>query len=151
MLVYLTCNVAWCTRYVIIFMDDNADNADVPRVKKTQMQRYIYAWQDTMDGPLEIILQEESMWYPFYVHNFYIHKDAKLQKAFCTCFRLPYQQFLTLLETICKDKLFVRWCGYKKNNKKVLPVELFVLVLLRYLGCGWTFDDYKVGAVLIKN
>jgi hypothetical protein len=41
------------------FMDDNADNADVPRVKRTQTQHCIYVWQDTVDGPLEIIPPEE--------------------------------------------------------------------------------------------
>ncbi len=51
--------------------------------KKTRTQRYIYAWRDTEDGPLEIILPEQSLWYKFYVRNFYINEDAKLQKAFC--------------------------------------------------------------------
>jgi hypothetical protein len=39
------------------FMDDNADDADVPRVKKTQTQHYIYAQWDMVDGPLEIFHQ----------------------------------------------------------------------------------------------
>jgi hypothetical protein len=81
-LAYLTCNVAWWTRYIVIFMDNNADNADVPREKKTQMQHYISLRQDTADNPLEIIPPEELMWYHFHVRNFDINEDAKLQKAF---------------------------------------------------------------------
>jgi hypothetical protein len=65
------------------FLDDMAD---VPRVKRTQMQRFILARRDSVDGPLEIIPPEESMWYCFYVCIFYIVKDAKLQKAFRSCF-----------------------------------------------------------------
>jgi hypothetical protein len=46
------------------------------------MQRFVYARRDTEDGPLEIIPPEDSMWYKFYVRNFYINQDAKLAKAF---------------------------------------------------------------------
>ena len=70
-------------------MDNNAGNTAAPRVPKTCMQHFIYAWRDTEDGPLEIIPPEDSMWYKFYVRNFYINEDAKLVKAFCNCFCLP--------------------------------------------------------------
>jgi hypothetical protein len=66
--------------------------------KITQMQRYIYAGRDTEDGPLEIIPPQESLWYRFYVQNYYINEDVKLQKAFRLCFRLPYTQYLELLQ-----------------------------------------------------
>jgi len=97
--------------------------------------------QDTEDGPLEIIHPEESLWNKFYIHNFFITQDAKLVKAFRNRFRLPYPQFLELVDDIRSNDLFNRWCGYKSNNKRVLPVELLILGLLRYLGRGWTFDD----------
>jgi hypothetical protein len=42
-------------------------------------------------------------------------------------------------------------CGYKKNNKKVSPVELLVLDLHRYLGCGWTFNDSEESTVINKD
>jgi hypothetical protein len=47
-------------------MANNADNAavgDACQVSKTRMQRFVYAWWDTEDGPLEIIPPEDSMWY----------------------------------------------------------------------------------------
>ncbi len=104
-----------------------------------------------MDGPLEIIPPEELMWYLVNVCNFSISKDAKLQKSIRNPFRLPYQQFLELVEIICKDGLFVRWCGLKKNNKNVSPVELLVLGLLCYIGHGWTFDDCKESTAIDKD
>ena len=104
-------------------------------------QCFVYARWDTEDGPLEIIPPEESMWYKFYVLNFFITQDAKLAKAFRNRFRLPYPQFLELVEDIRSNDLFDQWCGYKSNNKRVSPVELLILGLLRYLGRGWTFDD----------
>jgi len=68
-------------------MADNANNnavdADACLVsKKTRTQRFVYARRDTEDGPLEIIPPKDSMWYKFYVRNFYINQDAKLAKAF---------------------------------------------------------------------
>ncbi len=43
------------------------------------------------------------------------------------------------------------WCGFKSNNKKVSPVGLLVLGLLRYLGCGWTFDDCEESTAIDKE
>ncbi len=50
---------------LLFLMDDNTDNADAPRAPKTGIQCFIYARRDTLDGPLEIIPPEESMWYKF--------------------------------------------------------------------------------------
>jgi hypothetical protein len=129
---------------LLFLMVDNADNAvdaDARLVSKTRTQRFVYARRDTEDGPLEIIPPQDSMWYKFYVCNFYINQDAKIANAFRNRFRLPYPQFLELVEDICSNDLFNRWCGHKSNNKKVSLVELLLLGLLRYLSRGWTFDD----------
>ncbi len=122
-------------------MANNAVDADAHRVLKMRKQRFVYARRDMDDRPLEIIPPEESMWYKFYVHNFFINQDAKLAKAFRNRFRLPYPQFLELVEDIRSNNLFDQWCRYKSNNKKVSPVELLLLGLLRYLGREWTFND----------
>ncbi len=61
--------------------DNNACDFGL-KEKKTQTQHYIYARRDTEDGPLEINPPQESLWYCFYVHNFYIYEDDKLQRAF---------------------------------------------------------------------
>ena len=104
------------------------------------MQHFVYAQQDTEDGPLEIILPEDSMWYKFYIRNFYINQDAKLVKVFCNRFHLQYPQFLELVEDIHSNDLFDRWYGYKSNYKKVSPVEFFILGLLCYLS-RWSWVD----------
>jgi len=116
-----------------------------------RMQRYIYARWDTEDGPLEIIPPQESLWYHFYVQNYYIKEDVKLQKAFRLHFRIPYKQYLELVQLVHSNERFDRWCGSKSNNKKVSPVELLVLGSLRYLGCGWTFDDCEESTAIDKE
>jgi hypothetical protein len=128
----------------------NTVNADA-REPKTQTQRFVYARWDTEDGPLEIIPPEEFMWYKFYVCNFYITQDTKLAKAFRNRFCHPYPQFLQLVEDIRSKDLFDRWCGYKSNNKKVSPVELLMLGLLRYLSRGWTFDDCEESTAIDQD
>jgi hypothetical protein len=58
-------------------------------------------------------------------------------------FRIPYFNYLEVLQWIRDDTRFARWCGVKCNNKMSSPIELLVLGLLRYLGRGWTFDDIE--------
>ena len=75
----------WCTSIVIslggagvlsLFTEDNNDIFGfLLKEKKTRPQRYIYARRDTEDGPLEIIPPAESLWFRFYVRNFYINED----------------------------------------------------------------------------
>jgi hypothetical protein len=103
------------------------------------------------DGPLEIIPPQESLWYRFYVRNFYIYEDEKLLKAFRRRFRLPYTQYQELCDLVTSNDLFDRWCGHRKNNKKVSPMDLLVLGSLRYLGRGWTFDDCEELTAIDKD
>jgi hypothetical protein len=63
-------------------VDDDNECDFGHKEKKTQTQRYIHARRDTEDGPLEIIPPQESLWYRFYIRNFYIYEDEKLLKAF---------------------------------------------------------------------
>jgi hypothetical protein len=37
--------------------------------------------------------------------------------------------------------MFERWCVRKWNGKKSLPVQMLLLGTLRYLRCGWMFDN----------
>jgi hypothetical protein len=62
------------------FLMDNM--VDVHRLQKTRTKHFVLAHRNSVDGTLEIISPEELMWYCIYVNNFYINKDAKLQKAF---------------------------------------------------------------------
>jgi hypothetical protein len=90
-------------------------------------------------------------WYRFYVQNYYINEDAKIQKAFFLRFRLPYKQYLDLILLVKSDELFDRWCGSQSNKQKVSPVELLVLGSLRYLGRGWTFDYCEESTAIDKE
>ena len=66
-----------------------------------------------------------------------------MRAKFRNRFRLPYANYLDLLQWIRDDTRFARWCGEKVNRKMSSPIELLVLGSLRYLGRGWTFDDIE--------
>jgi hypothetical protein len=108
--------------------------------------------KDTEDGPLEIILPEDSLWYKAYVSNFLmLEPESSMAKKFRERFCLPYPNFLQLVVSVSKSKLFDRWCGHKWNNKQALLIELLVLRSLRYLGHGWTFDDIEENTAISKE
>jgi len=44
--------------------------APPPTAKKKRAPRGVLAWKHKEDGPLEIILPEDSLWYKAYVSNF---------------------------------------------------------------------------------
>ena len=89
------------------------------------------------------LLPTASMWYTMYVNNPLITSDTSMRTKFRQRFRLPYTNYLELVELCRADYRFQKWCGYKKNKKKASPIELLVLGALRYLGRGFTFDDIE--------
>ena len=58
---------------------------------------------------------------------------------------MPYASFLNLLLECQKSNCSKQWQGErnKYNKKSTTPITLLLLCLLRYLGCGWTFDDLQ--------
>ena len=126
--------------------------APPPMAKKKCAPRGVLAWKDTEDGPLEIILQEDSLWYKAYISNFLmLEPESSMAKKFRERFRLPYPNFLQLVVSVSESKLFDRWCGHKRNNKQASPIELLVLGSLRYLGRSWMFDDVEENTAVSKE
>jgi hypothetical protein len=70
-------------------------------------------------------------------------EDSSMRAKFRVRFRMPYFNYLELLQWIGDNTRFARWCGVKSNNKMSSPTELLLLGLLCYLGRGWTFDDIE--------
>jgi hypothetical protein len=78
-----------------------------------------------------------------YVNNYLVLEDSSMRAKFRVRFRIPCFNYLELLQWIGDDISFARWCGVKSNNKMSSPIELLVLRLLHYIGCGWTFDNIE--------
>jgi hypothetical protein len=111
---------------------DHMVAAPPPTAKKKRAPRGVLARKDTEDGPLEIILPEDSLWYKAYISNFLmLEPESSMAKKFRERFCLPYPNFLQLVVSVSKSELFDRWCGHKRNNKQASLIELLVLGSLR--------------------
>jgi len=89
--------------------DDCMVASPPPTAKKKRTPRGVLAWKDTEDGPLEIILPEDSLWYKAYVSNFLmLEPESSMAKKFRERFRLPYPNFLQLVVSVFKSELFDR-------------------------------------------
>ncbi len=126
---------------------------------KPRAKRCVLARKDTKDGPLEVITPKESSWYQYYVVNYLMYGAASSmltsssmpKKKFRNSFWLPYPSFLSMVKQLKSDDRFECWCGFKKFHKPSLPIELFILGLLRYLGCGWTLEDIKDNTAILQE
>ena len=118
-------------------------SAAVKATKKTRAPRCVYGRKDAADSELQILKPKECQWWDYYVNNYLMFEDSFMRAKFRNRFRLPYANYLDLLQWIRDDSRFARWCGEKVNRKMSSPIELLVLGSLRYLGRGWTFDDIE--------
>ena len=81
-----------------------------------------------------------SPWYGFYIAHPML-EDMSWHLKFRRRFRLSYPLFRELVRLVQLEEFFCyfdRWMGKSARN----PVELLLLGSLRYLGRGWTFDDF---------
>ena len=62
-----------------------------------------------------------------YVNTYLMLGDSSMREKFRVRFRIPYFNYLDLLQWIGDDTHFACWCGVKSNNKMSSPIELFVL------------------------
>jgi hypothetical protein len=125
--------------------------SDVSPVK-AHAKKCVLARKGTEDGPLEVIMPEESLRYQYYVANFLMYGvESQMAKKFCLRFRIPFPSYLELVKQIKADDRFDPWCGFKQFKKTTSLIELLVLGSLRYLGRGWTFDDIEENTAISQE
>ena len=120
-------------------------------IKKTQAPRCVFSCKESADLELQVIKPNECQWWKMYVENHFMLEDSSLHVKFWMQFRVPYANYLELLQWIRDNTHFACWCGEKINNKMSSPIQLLVLGLLRYLGRGWTFDDMEEQTAISKE
>jgi len=99
-------------------------------IKKTRAPRCVYGRKESADSVLQIIKPKECQWWDMYVNNYLMLEDSSMRAKFRVRFRIPYFNYLELLQWIRDDTRFARWCGVKCNNKMSSPIELLVLNML---------------------
>lgn len=97
------------------------------------------------DGERKVMVPTMSLWYTLYCN---LEDDPekmhpKFHKQFRRRFRMPYAQFVILVDMANESKHLSRWHRGNADARRVgvTPIELLCLTALRYLGRGLTFDD----------
>lgn len=113
----------------------------VPDIPKKRRRTLPICWTD-INGISWNVLPRQSWWFNAYLANPKLDSDV-FHKRFRLRFRLPYAEFLELVELLEQNVAFGRWHDGKETvaKAKAAPLSLLVLTALRYLGRGWTFDD----------
>ena len=128
--------------------DDN-DIPSSPPKKKRRAKKCVMARQ-TEDGELEIITPKQSNWYLLYVNNPMV-EDERFQQKFRRRFRLPYENYVELVNDCRQQEIFERWMGSDCTGRESSPIELLILGAMRYLGRGWTFDDLEEATAISQD
>ena len=121
--------------------DDESDETTAPKRKRAK-KRPILEYTDE-HGVRKELRPELTAWYLCYVSCDICRTDSRQAKKFRRRFRLPYDQYLELLEKVKADPIFKSHLGFSgKPQTKTKPIELLVVLgSLRYLGRGWTLDE----------
>ena len=81
------------------------------------------------------------LWYRRYVSEVgWFHNKRHFQQ-FRRRFRMPYVEFKGLVKLAREQNWFPSYEKINGCRQPGIPLELFILGALRYLGRGWTFDD----------
>jgi len=98
--------------------------------------------------PKKTCVYDPTKWQHSYWHRTYVLSDkcknrqSQAGKLFRRRFRLPWETFRKLVIDIREEDWFEgRYEGKTAIGLPGIPIDLYVLGALRYLGRGWTFDD----------
>ena len=83
----------------------------------------------------------ESEWFRRYVSEVGYSKNKLHLAQFRRRFRMPYDEFRKLVAMAREEQWFPAYERVNACNQPGIPLDLFILGSLRYLGRGWTFDD----------
>ena len=113
--------------------------------KRGKYEKNSLYFTDPKTGERSVMTYKHSMWWQNYIVNPQPEKQW-WRELFRVRFRLPYDNYLELVEKCNDSPLFSQWnqnpLQYRRQNKKQgIPIELLVLCALRYLGRGWLIDD----------
>ena len=131
----------------LFFANDVEEVIAPPVAKKQRSKRGSSAtYYDDESGTYLPLSPKQSCWYRLYVSRDPQNITNRFLAKFRRRFRVPYQQYLNLLDDARREVWFPVWSmdnvvdAYGRPGS---PLELLVLGALRYLGRGWTFDDLE--------
>ena len=121
-----------------------AGNNNKPPRAKRSCQKLVNVSMFDKDGNVVPLDPKYSTWYITYCSHPRL-SCKHFHTLFRRRFRLPYKEYLQLVQEARESGIFAIWDTGRKSAVGTLssPLELMVLGALRYLGRGWTFDDLQ--------
>lgn len=125
------------------YEEEDAENQTLQRKIRQRKHKTLRPYYFDDAGNTIFLEPEQTVWYLMYVKGPPLD-DNKFLAKFRRRFRLPYSEFLVLLDKVKSAAIyFKRWMSKDAAGKKSSPIELLLLGALRYLGRGLTFDDLE--------
>ena len=112
--------------------------------KKARSQRTVKRHHTQIrceDGSFRKATFKDSTWYTLYIDQ--PPNTKRLLKRFRNRFRVPYPEFLELVQEISEHELFSRWSNNDCTGDPHSDIRLLVLGSLRHAGRACTFDDIE--------
>jgi hypothetical protein len=117
----------------------HAETTSKPRVSRS-VKKHIIQFPNN-DGTMHTVTFKDSAWYNLYINN---PPSSKQQlKIFRRRFRLPYCEFIKMVEHLKTQEEFGRWQNKDCIGNEPSDLRLLLMGTLRYLGRGVTFDDIE--------
>jgi hypothetical protein len=101
------------------------------------------------DGSLRNATSKDSNWYSLYIDN--PPNSHRLLKRFRNRFRVPYPEYLGLVDDIKVHEIFSRWFNNDCTGSPHSDIRLLVLGSLRHVGRGHTFDDIEESTFISRD
>ena len=101
------------------------------------------------DGSLRNATFKDSNWYALYIDN--PPTSHRLLKRFRNRFRVPYPEYLELVEGIKNHEIFSRWSNADCTGTPASDIHLLVLGSLRHAGRAHTFDDIEESTFISRD
>ena len=101
------------------------------------------------DGSLRNATFKDSNWYSLYIDN--PPTSNRLLKRFRNRFRIPYPEFLELVNEIKDHDLFSRWRNKDCTGTPPSDIRLLLLGSLRHAGRAHTFDDIEESTFISRD
>lgn len=102
------------------------------------------------DGTRINLLPKDTPWFKLYVLVPDLN-NPRFLKSFRLRFRLPYSEFIKLINFMKTKEQFKSWTNSDACGVESVPIELLLLASLRYLGRGWTFDDLEEATAISRE
>ena len=139
----------------LMFADDVESAVLPPPAKKTRNKKGISAcFYDDVSGTYLPLPPKQSTWYRLYVSRDPGTMTTSFLKKFRRRFRLPYQEYLNLVNNARNGNWFPAWSRDGTTDaygQPSSPLEIMLLGALRYLGRGWTFDNLEEATAISEE